>query len=102
MDAPIHCTALEMKTMTVDVARPPVNEDMEKAARSPRNTSFLLKRSDSPATQKQGASEGQSVGADDPLQLRGSEVKLRLHGRQGYVDYGKVQEYHELGQGMDG
>ena len=46
MDAPIHCTALEMKTMTVDVARPPVNEDMEKAARSPRNTSFLLKRSD--------------------------------------------------------
>src|ERR1041385_6431320 len=47
------------------------------------------------AAQQEAAAEGQHVGVDHPRQVGGGEVQVGLHGRQGDVDDGGVEDLHE-------
>src|ERR1041385_8560892 len=54
------------------------------------------------AAQQEAAAEGQHVGVDHPRQVGGGEVQVGLHGRQGDVDDGGVEDLHERAEAQDG
>ncbi len=53
------------------------------------------------AAEKEEPGEGQRVGVDDPLEVRGAEVQVALDGREGDVDDGGVEHDHELADADD-
>lgn len=52
-----------------------------------------------PSAEKQQATKGNGISANDPFEINSAEVELSLDGRQGNVDDGDVQYNHELGYG---